>query len=517
MPSEHNDPKAYVKYTVAVICAIDFEMSAVRYMLDEEHRNLPTQPGDSNMYTLGNLKGHNIVLACLSGNQGKGAAATVATNMSRTFPSIQWRFLVGIGGGVPSEKNDIRLGDVVVSMPEGQYGGVVQYDLGKETDTGFLLKGFLWSSPPLLRSAVLRMRSDHLVRDNRIQENLSTMLEKWPQLTIYKQPSESDVLFREDYQHIPGLSSCINCDRSQTIDRSPRQSQHPVIHYGLIASGDRVLKSSMKRSEAIRGLGDVLCFEMEAAGIATDFPCIVIRGISDYADSHKNDSWHHYAAAAAAACVKELLSYLDPEKTPPSPLPSLDSDSDSLMDKGTKNITWRAGPERLLPNQGFSEAAPALAKFGADLVAVWRGRTEILNLENNRLYWSRFRREGDSTLRPGEINLVHENAHSQERPAVAALADKLVASWKGVNHDTLYFSTLHPGSLDWSNPRPIPGAGSSTGPALAPWEMNGLTRVYALWKGIDGDENAYLAWYDGERWGDPIRLPFVETDANDLA
>ncbi|KAK9258491.1 acyl transferase/acyl hydrolase/lysophospholipase [Lipomyces tetrasporus] len=163
---------------------------------------------------------------------------------------------------------------------------------------------------------------------------------------------------------------------------------------------------------------------------------------------------------------------------------------------------------------GFSEAAPALAKFGPDLVAVWHGRTELLIFENTRLYWSRFSREGDGTPRRGEINLVHENAHSRERPAVAALAGKLVASWKGVNNETLYFSTLHPGSLDWSNPVQIPGAGSSTGPALALWEMNGLTRVYALWKGIDGDKYAYLAWYDGERWDAPIRLPFVETDAN---
>jgi nucleoside phosphorylase len=290
---------------------MSFEMSAVRYMLDNEHPPLPT-PGDSNMYTIGDLQGHNVVLACLPGQQGKGAAATVAANISRTFPSIKWRFLVGIGGGVPSE-NDIRLGDVVVSMPEGTHGGVVQYDLGKDTDAGFNLKGFLWPPPPLLRSAVEKMRSNHLVRDNQIQENLSTMLQKWPQLTIYNRPSESDVLFREDYRHIAGTPSCVDCDRSQTIDRSPRQSEGPVIHYGLIASGDRVLKSAMKRSEAVRGLGEVLCFEMEAAGPMSEFPCIVIRGISDYADFHKNDSWQHFAAAAAAACTKELLSYIPPE------------------------------------------------------------------------------------------------------------------------------------------------------------------------------------------------------------
>lgn len=522
MQPESSSPKTYDDYTVAVVCAMVFEMSAVRHMLDNEHPRLPANPGDPNIYLLGEICGHNVVLACLPDQQAEGAAATVAMNMARTFPSIKWRFLVGIGGGVPSDKHDIRLGDVVVSMPERQHGGVVLYDLGKATDAGFQLKGFLRPPPPLLRSAVAMMRSDHFVRDSKITEYLSAMTKKSPRLAMYERPSESDVLFREDYRHLSGAASCVDCDRSQTIDRLPRQLQGPVIHYGLIASGDRVLKSSIKGGEIVQGLGDVLCFEMEAAGIEAEFSCIVIRGISDYADSHKNDTWHRYAAAAAAACAKELLFILGPETPSLSmtrPLPPgrrLPSDADILrgQDVPEENITWRAGPERMLSYQGFSEAAPALAKFGADLVAVWRGRNELFIFENNRLYWSRFRREGDGTPRRGEINHVHESAHSQERPAVAALAGKLVASWKGVNHCALYFSTLHPGSLTWSNPVTIPGAGSSTGPALAPWEMNGLTRVYAVWKGIDGDENAYLAWYDGERWEAPIHMPFIETDAN---
>ena len=52
----------------------------------------------------------------------------------------------------------------------------------------------------------------------------------------------------------------------------------------------------------------VLCVEMEAAGLMDDFPCLVIRGICDYADSHKNKRWQPYAAATAAAYAKELLS-----------------------------------------------------------------------------------------------------------------------------------------------------------------------------------------------------------------
>lgn len=155
------EPNLFAKYKVAIVCAIEFEMNAFRYMLDAEHPSLPRKEGDSNIYILGELKHHNIVLACLPGSQVKGSAAIVVTHLVRTFPCIEWRFMVGIGGGVPSTKHDIRLGDVVVSMPEGRHGGVVQYDLGRGTCEKFDRKGFLTPPPPLPRSAVLKMRSDH--------------------------------------------------------------------------------------------------------------------------------------------------------------------------------------------------------------------------------------------------------------------------------------------------------------------------------------------------------------------
>ncbi|KAL0939149.1 uncharacterized protein CTRU02_205759 [Colletotrichum truncatum] len=337
-----DDHRTYEDYTVAVVCAIDFEMSAFRFMLDREHKNLPTKDGDSNIYTLGDLHGHNVVLACLPGNQGKGAAATVATNMARTFPSIKWRFFVGIGGGVPSKKHNIRLGDVVVSMPEGQHGGVVQYDLGKETDGGFSLKGFLVPPPTLLRSAVVKMKSDHYVNDNKIDEFVSAMLRRGRRLVTYKRPStDLDILFEEDYPHDPSRSTCEGCDKGRLTIRAPREFEGPEIHYGLIASGDRVIKSTSKRNEIIRSVGDILCFEMEAAGIMTEFPCIVIRGISDYADSHKSDDWQHYAAAAAAAYAKELLSYIDPEAARTEKAPTFSPPSELDNAPGRHNFYGR--------------------------------------------------------------------------------------------------------------------------------------------------------------------------------
>lgn len=321
MCDETKSKLSYDSYTVAIVCAMSFEMSAVRYMLDKEHPRLQRKEGDTNIYVLGELWGHNIVLACLPGNQGKGSAATVATNLARTFPAITLRFLVGIGGGVPSDKHDIHLGDVVVSMPSGQFGGVVQYDLGKETDYGFFLKGFLWPPPPLLRSAVETMRSDHLVSDNKIGEFVASMLQKGPRLSVYQRPSaKTDVLFEENYPHILNQPTCDQCDRQRAVERHIRGILGPEIHYGLIASGDTVMRTT--NSAARRDFGDVLCFEMEAAGLMTEYSCIVIRGISDYADSHKNDAWHYYAAATAAACAKELLSYLQPDQDASMPTSS---------------------------------------------------------------------------------------------------------------------------------------------------------------------------------------------------
>ncbi|TLS22163.1 uncharacterized protein PpBr36_09789 [Pyricularia pennisetigena] len=317
-------------YTVAVICAIGFEMSAVRYMLDKEHPRLPRKDeGDSNMYTLGELSGHNVVLACLPGIQGKGAAAVVATNMARSFPSIKWRFLVGIGGGVPSSKHEIHLGDVAVSMPEGPYGGVVQYDLGKDGHDGFRLKGFLSAPPSLLRNAVEMMRSDHLVQENKIEEHVSMMLKKSPRLSVYARPdAHTDLLFEATYAHASTSSTCDGCDKNKAVSRPPREG--PEIHYGLIASGDSVMRSVTKRNQKVHDLGDILCFEMEAAGLMTEYSGIVIRGISDYADSHKSDAWQHYAAATAAASLKELLSYVDPEAS--SKTSDADQDSSALAE-----------------------------------------------------------------------------------------------------------------------------------------------------------------------------------------
>jgi nucleoside phosphorylase len=73
------------------------------------------------------------------------------------------------------------------------------------------------------------------------------------------------------------------------------------------------MKDALTR-DALAGKNGVLCFEMEAAGLMNHFPCLVIRGICDYSDSHKNKEWQGFAAMMAAAYAKDLLCQIPPNK-----------------------------------------------------------------------------------------------------------------------------------------------------------------------------------------------------------
>ncbi|KAL2836452.1 hypothetical protein BJY01DRAFT_221975, partial [Aspergillus pseudoustus] len=106
-------------------------------MLDEVHPSLPLPSTDINAYRLGNIGPHNVAVACLpSGLCGATSAASVLAHMLFTFPSLRYALLVGIGGGAPSNTADIRLGDVVVGVPSGELGGVIEYDYKKSMNDG---------------------------------------------------------------------------------------------------------------------------------------------------------------------------------------------------------------------------------------------------------------------------------------------------------------------------------------------------------------------------------------------
>ncbi|GAB7365990.1 hypothetical protein MBLNU230_g7317t1 [Neophaeotheca triangularis] len=302
-------------YNVGIICALDIERTAVVAVLDARHARPRKPRGDDNVYAFGRIGEHNVVVASLpAGVMGKVSATAVAKDMMRSFP-IKAGFMVGICGGVWSEQRDIRLGDVVVSQPEGDHGGVVQWDFGKMEKNGeFRKTGTLNKPPRALLNAVQSLKSEHDLRVSNVGQYLQDAFTKHPPLVEQNydyQGLENDELFEASYSHPEG-GTCQQCDRSRLVKRSPgRKNDKPRIHYGNIASGDGVVKDAPTRDRIARKEG-ILCFEMEAAGLMDSFPCIVIRGVCDYADSHKNKRWQRYAAMTAACYAKELLGELDP-------------------------------------------------------------------------------------------------------------------------------------------------------------------------------------------------------------
>jgi nucleoside phosphorylase len=310
-------------YTVAWIAPLEEESVAARLMLDTTHDKLPQSQVDSNVYTLGSINGHNVVIASLP-MQGNTSAATVITQLRNTFKQIRFGLLVGIGGGVPIKVNNrhIHLGDVVVSKPVWEHSGAIQYDHGIALEGGFRRTGCLVRPPTVLLNA-----SQDLSRVQRIQEDdllvphLRRINTNLPGLRTYRYPgADKDHLYKPDYSHVNADLSCEKCacDPRQRVDRSADiesddedydRKVRIVVHRGTIAAGERVVKDGQLRDRLAKE-HDALCFEMEAAGVMNDFPCLVVRGISDYADSHKNYRWQGYASATAAAYARQLFFHM---------------------------------------------------------------------------------------------------------------------------------------------------------------------------------------------------------------
>ncbi|KAH6848095.1 nucleoside phosphorylase domain-containing protein [Chaetomium sp. MPI-CAGE-AT-0009] len=324
-------PRSHDAYIVGWVCTLPKEQTAATAMLDEMHLDLPKPPKDTNTYTLGSIGRHNIVIACLpKGRMGANMAAATATQMQQTFPSIQVGLMVGISGGVPSK---VRLGDVVVSVPVDEYPGVVQWDFGKLEKNGPRRTGSLNSPPGVLLTAVGKMETTTLMKGSEIPRYLSAVEQNWPDLVPaftrpppLRPPTTTAMLApRVWWQAVASaawaaillmlrflLGRGVHAGQVPAVD-APRKPGDVRVHYGLIASGNRVVKNAAARDKLDRDLGGhVLCIDMEAAGLMNVFPCIAIRGICNYADEGKNKEWQEYAATVAAACAKELLRFVQP-------------------------------------------------------------------------------------------------------------------------------------------------------------------------------------------------------------
>ncbi|KAF6820634.1 kinesin light chain [Colletotrichum plurivorum] len=301
-------------YKVAWICPLEVEQIAAMEMLDEEHPALPKPPADHNVYSLGSINGYNIVIAGLH-QPGNCPAATVVAQMRMTFPNLRFGLLVGVGGGVPVKTDNgiIRLGHVVVSKPAGGHSGALQYDHGKARDGYFERTGALAPPPAVLLNAAQALAVQRARLDvDPVRHDVRRIDITRPRLRRFQYPGEqNDYLFISKYAHQrQGVPCATECDPSKRIPRtSDNDDTFVIVHRGNIASGELGVKDAWLR-DTLAQQHRLLCFEMEAAGPIAEFPCLVVRGISDYCDSHKNDMWHGYAAAVAAAYARQLFFHL---------------------------------------------------------------------------------------------------------------------------------------------------------------------------------------------------------------
>lgn len=309
-------------FEIAILCALPLEADAVEALFDrfwdEGGTPFDKAPGDPNAYSTGVIGRHNVVLAYMPG-MGKVNSATVANNCRASFPNIRLGLVVGIAGIAPfgPDGEEIILGDVIISS------GIIQYDLGRQLPGKFTRKDTLLDSfgrpnteIRTLLAKLQGLRGRGSLR-NDTEEHLKTLALE-PHLAANYPGTEYDILFSSKYRHIGDKDHCVKagCDGA-AVARQRLQSNSslpPAIHFGLIACGDSVMKSGEDR-DAIMETEGVIAFEMESAGVWDVFPCVVIKGGCDYADSHKNKKWQHYAAATAAACMKSFLKSWVPSPT----------------------------------------------------------------------------------------------------------------------------------------------------------------------------------------------------------
>jgi nucleoside phosphorylase len=308
------DPPASEDFNIAVICASTIEAHAVLAVFDsiwEDDKIIYKRAlSDTNSYTTGRIGHYNVVLAHMP-DYSKGNAASVASNVLRSFPDIKIGFIVGVCGGVPNDEEgeDILLGDVIIST------GVVEYDLGRQLPNEFIPKNTLGSESNLVLqgfwSQMKGIRERVLLKDNTAKYLAAPSIIAGDSKPKYPGVDEQVIRKRLEQAKETTTAAKEGPSTTQAETEEASEAQKPYIHYGLIASGYTVMKSSEDR-DTIATKTKVIAFGMEGARVWEMIPCFIIKGVGDYADRHENKQWQGYAAATAAACMKAFLERWQP-------------------------------------------------------------------------------------------------------------------------------------------------------------------------------------------------------------
>lgn len=338
LTDKYTRPRDLHGFEIAIFCALRLEADAMIALFDdiwEQEGQYKKGTGDTNTYTFGRIHEHPVVLVHMP-RMGKASASSVAASLRSSFPYIRVGFLVGICGGVPFSgcgKQEIILGDVLISTH------IVPFDFGRLYPHTFLHKNSLLDNlgrpSPEIGGFLSKLQGQ--AAQTGVKDSMRA------DLTLSEYPGTGkDKLFEAGYIHKHAdttmrtvcaqcthskddvcaealNSSCadLGCDLSRLVPRARIQTMNmkgysassycPAIHFGGLASGDQVIKSAFHRDHIAKQEG-VIGFEMEGAGLWDTIPTIVVKGVCDYADSHKGKDWQTYAAAAAAACAKGILN-----------------------------------------------------------------------------------------------------------------------------------------------------------------------------------------------------------------
>ncbi|KAL5867624.1 hypothetical protein ACKVWM_011595 [Pyricularia oryzae] len=324
MPPKKLQPTDYHVAWIAPVS--NLELLPSRLMLDEEHDAPDYDTAyDDNVYTCGALAGHNVVIAtCAPGMTGNVNAGRVTGSMFKTFSSIRMAVLVGIGGGVPRAQpsddptEDVHLGDVVVGWPGDGGPACIYYDSGRwHMDGKFEVLGTINRPDQVLLNALGKLVADHEMDRSTFDVHRKRLLQSKHSRKFTFPGLQRDQLFNASYKHVGTYGDkCACCDVEQLVQRPQRTEEQAagfIFHQGRIATGNAVVKDGERRDQIRDQCNGALCIEMEAAGVDAGRPCLVIRGISDYADSHKDDIWRSYAAGNAAVFARELLGKIPPK------------------------------------------------------------------------------------------------------------------------------------------------------------------------------------------------------------
>ncbi|KAF3933589.1 hypothetical protein ABW19_dt0205561 [Dactylella cylindrospora] len=335
-PSEGDLGNAYspVEYSIGLVCGLQTEYIAAQALLDIEH-NFPSFPSseNKNVYTLGTIGWHNVVIATpCNGYYGSSSAAPTVTELLKDFRDIKIILMVGVGGCVPSESRDVRLGDIVVAISDNDRCGLIQFAHGFYKTTKYeygplRLTGISGKPPHPVRRAVYQLgpQQDATETNFLSLEGTNILLERYPMLRTEYQHSTQDSGIEysskapETIHRYDSLGQCkLSCSEKGSNlvlrPRQPRNKENPVIHHGMIASTGTLIVDAKLRDMIASEYNDILCFETQAANLMDNFPCLVIRGICNYSDGRTSDSrWLQYAALVAAAYAKELLHRISPK------------------------------------------------------------------------------------------------------------------------------------------------------------------------------------------------------------